>query len=683
MEKNIINNNPQNANQDADHKLVVKKRLVFVRKNNNYTSPTNKPSEVNHASTDRQGSYHASVPHIHDATNTPQKSHSYHSRSGNISNGPRKPFNKSRPPQKRMGTKRIPEQINKKVAEYFIPQTGENIRIIPLGGTEEIGKNITVFEYKNDIIIMDMGFHFGDENTPGIDYIIPNTKYLEDRKDKIRAVIITHGHLDHIGGIPYIMERIGNPPLFTRELTSLMIKKRQEEFPHSAPLNLKVIEKDSSIKLGELSVDFFSVNHTIPDSMGIKIHTPHGNVVNLGDLRVDNVNGVATEEEEKYYTEKFSKHDTLVLLSDSTSSDNPGWNASEKEVCKNIDSIIKNNTRGRLIIGTFASQIERMISMIESAEKYGKKIVVEGRSMKNNIEIVRMAGRLKVGKDTVINVEDMENYPPSRIVILATGAQGDEFAALMRMGGGSHKNVKINKTDTVLLSSSIVPGNEKAVQKLKDNLARQGAKIVTYRTSEVYIHASGHAKRGELEWIYKKVKPTFFIPIHGSHFMLRANEEVAVECGIKPENIIVPDNGTIIEIQNNGTKIVTLREKAPASLVMVDGFSIGDVQEVVIRDRRMLAQDGMFVIIANIDIRSGTLKKSPDIISRGFVYLRESQELLKQTRHIIKKTIEENMVGMNPINFDYLKDLVTDNVSRYLFQQTAKRPMVIPVIIGV
>ncbi|MGB8816094.1 MAG: ribonuclease J [Minisyncoccia bacterium] len=679
MEKNSQNSSSVNTSVNTNREMIVKKKLVFVRKS---TSSLPSPTPI-HTGFNKPNVYHGHISQTHSVASTSPKTSTYHTNASNSGNGSRKPFNKSRPLQKRMGTKKIAEQINKKVAEYFIPQVGENIRIIPLGGVEEIGKNITILEYKNDIIVMDIGFQFRDENTPGIDYILPNTKYIEDRKEKVRAVIITHGHLDHIGGIPYVMERIGNPPLFTRELTSLMIKKRQEEFPHSAPLNLKVIEKDSCIKLGELSVEFFSVNHTIPDSMGIKIRTPYGNVVNLGDMRIDNVAGVPTKEEEKYYTEKFSNHDTLLLLADSTSSDNPGWNASEDEVCKNIDDIIKNNTRGRLIIGTFASQIERMISMVESAEKYGKKIVVEGRSMKNNIEIVRMAGRLKVGKDTVIMVEDMQNYPPNRIVILATGAQGDEFAALMRMGSGSHKNVKINKTDTVLLSSSIVPGNEKAVQKLKDNLARQGAKIITYRTSEVYIHASGHAKRGELTWVYNKIKPKFFIPIHGSHFMLRANEELSIECGMKSENVIVPDNGTIIEIQNDGQKMVALREKAPASLVMVDGFSIGDVQEVVIRDRQMLAQDGMFVIIANIDIRSGILKKSPDIISRGFVYLRESQELLKQTRHIIKKTIEENIVGMNPVNFDYLKDIVTDNVSRYLFQQTAKRPMVIPVIIGV
>jgi len=367
---------------------------------------------------------------------------------------------------------------------------------------------------------------------------------------------------------------------------------------------------------------------------------------------------------------------------DSTNVDNPGFSTSEKVVCKNLDEIIK-NTKRRLIIGTFASQLERIIAIVESAEKYGKKVVVEGRSMKQNIEIAIALNRLKVKKETIISVEDIETYPPDRVVILATGAQGDEFAALMRMSNKSHKNVKIGKRDTVLLSSSIIPGNERSVQKLKDNLARLGAKIIHYRTSDVYIHSTGHGNRGELEWIHKKIKPKFFIPIHGNHYMLRIHEELAQTLGMPEKNIVVPDNGMIIEIQDQGEKIVALKQTAPASPVMVDGFAVADVQEVVMRDRKMLADDGMFVIVAVIDLKTGKLKKSPDLISRGFVYLRESQELLGQTRLIIKKVIEEDTRGMRPINFDFIKNNVTDAVARFLFQKTAKRPIVIPVILGV
>src|SRR3989344_4944959 len=364
-----------------------------------------------------------------------------------------------------------------------IPPVGENIRIIPLGGTEEIGKNMTAIEIGDDIFVMDAGFQFRDEDTPGVDYILPNTKYLEERKEKIRGVLITHGHLDHIGGIPYIMDRIGNPPLYSRLLTTVMIKKRQEEFPHLPPLDMRVVEKEDTIMLGKTKVSFFSVTHTIPDSMGIVIETPYGLVVNPGDIKLEHVDGVPTEREEKEYA-RFSKEKVLLLMMDSTNVDNPGFSTPEKLVHQNLEEIIK-STKRRLIIGTFASQLERMIAIIEAAERNGKKVVVEGRSMKQNIEIVRELGMLKVGKGTIITTEEMDTLPPDRVIILATGAQGDEFAALMRMSSKTHKYIKISNRDTILLSSSIIPGNERSVQKLKDNLARQGAKIIHYRTSDV------------------------------------------------------------------------------------------------------------------------------------------------------------------------------------------------------
>ncbi|OHA86562.1 MAG: hypothetical protein A3A90_00245 [Candidatus Zambryskibacteria bacterium RIFCSPLOWO2_01_FULL_35_19] len=563
-----------------------------------------------------------------------------------------------------------------------MPQlTQGNIRIIPLGGVEEIGKNMTAIEIGDDIIVIDSGFQFKDADTPGVDYILPNTKYLEERKDKIRGVIITHGHLDHIGGIPYIMYRIGNPPIYSRALTTIMIKKRQEEFPQLPPLDIKLVEKEDTIFLGKLKVKFFAVTHTIPDSMGIIIETPYGVIVTPGDIKLEHEDGIPTEREQIEYA-RFEKEKVLLLLMDSTNVDNPGFSTPEKLVCKNLEEIIR-NTKRRLIIGTFASQLERVVSIIQAAEKNGKKIVIEGRSMKQNIEIVMSLGRLKVKKETIISVEDIENYPPDRVVVLATGAQGDEFAALMRMSTKSHKYLKIGKRDTILLSSSVIPGNEKSVQKLKDNLSRLGAKIIHYRTSDVFIHSTGHGNRGELEWIHKKIKPKFFIPIHGNHYMLRIHEELAQNLGMPEKNIIVPDNGMIIEIQDKGEKIVQLKQTAPSSPVMVDGFAVSDVQEVVMRDRKMLSDDGMFVIVAIIDLKTGKLRKSPDLISRGFVYLRESQELLGLTRLVIKKSIEDSTRGMNPINFDFIKNNVTDDVARFLLQKTAKHPIVIPVVLGV
>jgi ribonuclease J len=403
--------------------------------------------------------------------------------------------------------------------------------------------------------------------------------------------------------------------------------------------------------------------------------------VTPGDYKLDHVNSVPTEEEEETYG-ALSKENNLLLLTDSTNIENPGFSTPEKIVGENLAEIVR-TIKTRLVISMFASHITRIAKVIEAAEKCNKKVVIEGRSMRNNVDICIAAGLIKVKKDTIISSADIESFPPDRIVVLATGAQGDEFAALTRLANKSHKQLRLSEHDTVLLSASIVPGNEKAVQDLKDNIARHGAKIIHYRTSDVYIHSTGHGNRGEMEWLHKKIKAKFFIPIHGTHYMLRLHAELAQELGMPKANIVVPDNSMIIEIRDGGKSIAALKEKAPNGPLMVDGFAVGDMQEVVLRDRQMLAEEGMFVIIASINSSTGKLKKSPDIISRGFVYLRESQDLLHQTRIIIKKTVEETTVGMHPINFDYVKEQLTDAVSRFLFQKTAKRPIVIPVLLGV
>lgn len=559
------------------------------------------------------------------------------------------------------------------------PLKDGDIRIIPLGGVEEIGRNMTMVEYKDTIIVIDAGLQFKEENTPGIDYILPNTKYMEERKNKVKAIIITHGHLDHIGGIPYIMDKIGNPPLYSRNLTTLMIKKRQDEFPHLPPLDIRIVEKDDRVTIGDLKVRFFAVTHTIPDSMGVIIETPYGNIIHTGDLKLDHVDGVPTIEEEDEFDNKFAKANNLLLMADSTNVERPGFSFPERIVLKNIEEIIR-TAEGRLIVATFASLLERLIKIIETAELLGKKIVVDGRSMKNNVEIARESGLLNAKKETFISIEEMEQYPPDRLIILVTGAQGDEFASLMRAANKTHKYIKISKRDTVLLSSSIVPGNERSVQKLKDNLSRQGARLIHYQIADV--HSSGHANHDETLWIHKRIKPRFFMPVHGYHYLLRVHGRIAREAGIPEENIVIPDNSMIVEIRDEGKTITTLKESAPKSLILVDGFSVGNLQEVVLRDRQMLSQDGIFVIIATVDLATGKVVKSPDVISRGFVYLRESQDLLRNARFLTKQTIEEMAVGAKPINFDYIKDHVTDIVARLLFQETAKRPIVIPVILG-
>lgn len=575
-----------------------------------------------------------------------------------------------------------PRPVTAQRGEDVIPPLAEDsIRIIPLGGVEEIGRNMTAIEFGGDIVVVDIGFQFKDENTPGIDYILPNTKYLEERRDRIKAVLITHGHLDHIGGIPYIMPRIGNPPLYTRLLTSVLIQKRQEEFPMCPKIDMKVVEKNETITIGKFKVKFFAVTHTIPDAMGIILQTPYGSIVHTGDLKLDHDNGVPTESEVTEYERAFKNEKVLLLMADSTNVENPGFSIPEKQVHKNIEEIIK-NVQGRLIIATFSSLLERIMKIIEYAELYNKKVVVEGRSMKQNLEICKHLGLVKTKKETIITADEMENIPPERIIILATGAQGDEFAAMMRMSNKTHAKIKITPRDTIMLSSSVIPGNERSVQKLKDNLSRQGAKIIHYRIADV--HSSGHANRDETAWIHRAIKAKFFMPLHGYHYMLRVHGDIAKEAnGLKEEDVIIPDNSSIVEIQNGGEKIVKLKEKAPNGLVMVDGFSVGDVQDVVIRDRQMLSKDGIFIIFGIINAATGKLKKSPDIISRGFVYLRESQELLHGVRMVIKDSIEVTSRNMNPINIDTIKDAVTDNVSKYLLQETAKRPMVIPVILTI
>lgn len=556
----------------------------------------------------------------------------------------------------------------------------DTVRVIPVSGVEEIGRNMTIVETKDDIIVFDIGFQFVSEESdaPGINYILPNTQYLEERKEKIRAVVVTHGHLDHIGGIPFVMERIGNPPIYTQYLTSLMIAKRQEEFPHAEPVDMHVVTEGESFTVGNTKIKTFPVTHSIPDAMGVSVETKHGDIVITGDIKITHDEGEIAQKERESW-EKVGENNNLMLLCDSTNADREGFSAPEGQVFHNLEEIIRGAT-GRLIIGTFASQFERLISIIDVCEKLGKKVVLEGRSIKTNIEIAQQAKLLEIKPDTIINAQHMGDYPNDRIVILSTGAQGEEFAALMRMATDKHKFVTLTERDTIVLSSSVIPGNEIAVQKLKDNIYRKNVRVINYRSSAV--HSSGHGNAGELVWIHKAVKPKFLMPVHGHHFHLKSHMYAAIESGFPRDNIVVPDNGSIVDIKN-GTEVIKYKEKVPTELLMVDGFTVGARQEVVLRDRQSLAQDGMFVIIATVNTKTGKLRKSPDIISRGFVYLRESQQLLSEARVLIKKTVEKQTERMNPVDLDYVKDELTDTVTGFLFQKTSKTPMVIPVLIGI
>lgn len=584
----------------------------------------------------------------------------------------------------RRGRARVQHQdkdMRNRPANAPLPEPAKDtVRIIPLGGVEEIGRNMTAIEFGGDIIIIDCGFSFSEHDTPGIDYILPNTGYLEERRDKIRGLVITHGHLDHIGGIPYIIDRIGNPIIYTRKLTGMMIKKRQEEFAQMQEVSIREVEKDEAVRLGGATIRFFAVTHTVPDSMGVIVETPWGDVVFTGDIKLDH-DGKEPSDEEKREFGIFKTRKVLALLMDSTNVWQPGFSVPERNVYKTLDEIISKPAKGRIIIGTFASQLERLMRIIQIAEKYGKRIVVDGRSMKTNIEIVRELGVLKHRDETVVDIENMPQYPPEQLIILATGAQGDEFASLMRIGNKTHKHIRITPNDTVVLSSSVIPGNERAVQKLKDNLSRQGAHIITYHTSDV--HASGHGNREEAVWVHKQIRPKFFIPMHGYHYMLRVHADLAEELGVPAGNIIVPDNSSIIEIQGEGEKIVRLPVKAPAELRVVEGHTVSELSDVLMRDRKALGQEGFCVVVATIDRRTGRLHKSPDIISRGFVYLRDNKELMDQTRLIIRKSVEGSMRNPRASDLDNAREDLAESVSRFLLSRTQKRPIVIPVIVSI
>ncbi len=578
------------------------------------------------------------------------------------------------------GKSRVEHQTNtsRPPAPIIPPPADDVVRIIPLGGVEEIGRNMTAIEVGNDIFILDCGFQFREDETPGIDYILPNTGYLEERRDKIRGLLISHGHLDHIGGIPYVLDRIGNPTIYTRKLTGMMIKKRQEEFSHLPQIIIREVEKDEVLTLGSHHVRFFGVTHTVPDSMGIVIETKWGDVVFTGDIKLSHDDGIPSEEEQRAFGD-LGKRNVLALLMDSTNVWQPGFSIPEKNVYATLEKIVSETT-SRLIIAMFASHLERLIRVIHFAEQSGKKIVIDGRSMRTNIEIAREIGLVKYKDDTVVAVENMDQYPPERIVNLATGAQGDEFASLARIGNKSHKYIRLQPTDTIVLSSSVIPGNERAVQKLKDNLSRQGAHIVTYHASDV--HASGHGNREEAAWIHRQIKPKFFVPVHGYHYMLRVHAHLATELGMARDHIMIPDNGSIVEIKN-GEKISMLAQKAPSELRVVEGHTVSELSDVLMRDRKALGQEGFCVVVATVDRRTGRLHKSPDIISRGFVYLRDNKDLMDQTRLIIRKSVETSLRNPRAADLDNARDELAEAVARFLLQRTMKRPIVIPVIVSV
>lgn len=561
----------------------------------------------------------------------------------------------------------------------------KHVRVVPLGGLEEVGRNMMYMEYyepgspyHGDIIIIDMGLQFPEDNMPGIDYIIPNVASLIPKRHKIKGVIITHAHYDHIGGIPHLMPRLGrNIPLFGTDLTLAIIKKRQDDSRPATPLNLKEVNNKSKIKLGPFQLEFYGISHNIPASVGVIVTTPVGIIVHTGDFKLDLKSDIAGKTDiEKI--KALGKRNVLLLMSDSTNAREAGSQFSEKDITVEIETIVK-DAKGRLIFGTFASLLGRLNEIIQLAEKHKKKVVIEGYSMKTNIEIAVRLGYMKFNKKTIIPVQEVPNYPPHKIMILATGAQGEDNAVLMRIVDKRHKYLRIQPGDTVVFSSSVIPGNERSVQHLTDKLYRDGAEVINYKMLD--IHAGGHAKQEDLKLMITLTKPQYLMPIEGNHAFLKIHGKIAKQTGMKDSQLIFADNGQVVEAYKTGVKLT--KERVPANYVMVDGLGVGDMQEVVLRDRQALAEDGIFVVIAAVDSTTGKVKGSPDIISRGFIYLRESKQLLYEARQLTLKIIEETTANMHPVNWEYVKDTLKERLGQYLFTKTEKRPMVLSVIIEV
>lgn len=549
------------------------------------------------------------------------------------------------------------------------------LRFVPLGGLEEIGRNCSFFEYKNEIVLIDAGLQFPEEETPGIDFIIPNISYLREKKENIVGLILTHAHYDHIGAIPYIIDDLGNPPIYATPLTKAIVLKRQEDFPNSPKLNIIEIKGGDHLKISEyFQATFFGVPHTIPESTGIVLHTPIGNIVHFSDFRID-----YNEKGKPQGLDEFKKVGEMkihTLMVDSTNAEKEGYTLSEKIVAKNLEEIFK-KSEGRIIVATFSSLLDRIAQIINIAEKLGRKVAFSGYSMKANVLIAQNLGYIKTKPGTIIPLEEIHKYKDNKILILSTGAQGESNASLVRIINGKHRLIKIKKGDTVVLSSSVIPGNERSVQNVKDNLARQGA--IVYHSDLVDIHSSGHAPKEDQKLVMNIIKPKFIVPIHGYYFMRAANALNAIEAGIPKENIFLMDNGQVAELYQD--KFIITQETIPAFYVMVDGLGVGDIEEVVLRDRRNLAKEGMLVLIATIDKRTGQLLKSPDIISRGFIYLRENQLLLEEIRKKIRGIIAR-LTGQD-YGSDYLKTLIREQISNFLYHKTRRRPIVIPVVIEI
>jgi ribonuclease J len=554
----------------------------------------------------------------------------------------------------------------------------EKLRIIPLGGCEEVGRNMTVFEYDKDIVILDMGIQFPEEDMPGINYVIPDISYLRGKEKNIRGVIFSHGHMDHIGAASILLPRLGNPPIIARPFTIEMIKYRQEDYSPKSSKNLKAIYvKDikEEIKLGPFTIGFFAVDHAIMDAVGVIIKTPSCTVIHPGDWMIEH-DPIGRKKIKYNHLARLQR--PTVLMLESIGAVNSRKPVTEKEMLDNLKKII-NQGAGRVIIATFSSQVQRIKQIIEYASSINKKVALDGFSMKMAVEIAKNLGYIKTRRETIVSIDKIANYPDNRVIVICTGAQGEENAVLPRIVDGNHKYIRIKKSDTVVFSSSVVPGNERTIQRLKDKIYRLSDNVI--HSDVMDVHASGHSNIEDIKDIIKQIKPTYFIPVYANHYMLKEAANIALGCGVKKDQIVVPDNGSVIEVDKR--QIKALQKKVPIEYVFVDGSGVGDVGEVVLNDRRKLAEDGMFVIVAVVDKTTGRVKGSPDIISRGFIYLRESKELLYETRRKVIGIVNNATGGNGAVNWTNLKEEIKSKLGDFLFSKTQRRPIILPVLIEV
>ena len=556
------------------------------------------------------------------------------------------------------------------------PNEADRVRVMVLGGNEEVGRNCTLIEYKDDIVIIDMGLEFPNEDMPGVDYIIPNMSYLKGKEKKIRGVIITHGHYDHIGAIPHTLPFIGNPPIYALPMTAAIIKRRQQDF-QTPPLNVKVASVNDILQLGSFTVSFFHINHNIPDSVGIVVDTPVGAICHTGDWKFD-FHPAGVERADFQGIAEIGKKGVLCLMGDSTNSNRSGHQISEKVIGEELDEVIE-KAKGRIIIGTFASLLARVKQILESAERHGRKVVLEGYSMKTNVEIAKELGFIKVSPRTFIKPEQIHDYPDHEILVVCTGAQGEQNAALNRIASGEHRHIQIHKGDTVIFSSSVIPGNENSVQRLTDTFYRRGARVINYQNMDV--HAGGHAKKEDIKLMLALFKPKYYVPIEGNHFLLCENASVAHSMGCSEDQVFIVDNGQVMEFWSSGGRIT--KEKVMTDYVFVDGLGVGDVSQVVLRDRQLLAEDGMVVVLIQIEKRNGMIVGYPDLISRGFIFMKDHKDLIDIARKKVMEAVKKVDPARVVADPKEIKDVIREELGAFLFQKTERRPMILPLVIEV